>query len=547
MDLKKYNKLKQLINDINRPSSVFTRESTMNVQRESLVSVALLALQIVDFAPDLLEKDKQINIYVAGADFVECGFNGEQYKLLNKLLGSEQSWVIHLIEYGQTTIEHLSHPLLTKNAADERINVTHSRGKSLQEYMNEYGLPDMLALNNLGLEKFHSSWLSDDDGIAKCIKEGIPVVGSSYGRDEFKVDNLYFEAYGISMKNYAFNQLCSVRSPTPDLPKGIAKAIESGACNWSGTYWVLESKGLDIDEDKLEIVKDIETCTSSIADYLMVTEKIHDPLEVPTVLHRKEDGEHILRVYGNYSVNIDQGLIFDEMNGRIHAQGVEVDLSGIDFDDDVHLYVNSLLVGQKVFSQYIKDNIQDDDSDDLFDDEDDDDLIFDPVAMKAMEAIFGNGRELTDSDKNILAMIDKEDYEAISALQSEEVLGFKDHLGRNLASVAATKNSIPLLKIACDNGVDIHERDSDSFNFLDTAAEYNSYEVAKFSLDNGITTSILNSADWRNITPCLRAAMRTQKRMAKLYSDYGADLDVPNIGGVTARSVINHLWKDIEV
>ncbi|WP_318493433.1 ankyrin repeat domain-containing protein [Photobacterium leiognathi] len=561
MELLKNRKFNHLIREINRPIPVFSPAPKNNIQEQMLKAVVLLAKQLNAYI-DITSIKGPIKVLIAGCDHSECR-GIDCYKLLNKLLGTEREWDITLIGLETTNNDPTQKYKLTTKADDNRIN-THlvSSPLSLSEYLNQNEYPDILVLNHPGFEEFFDSWLDNDTGIADCLKRNIPVIGASYGTDEYKIDDFHLQAFGMKITDHKINDLCLRPSlgDLDDLPHKMRPIIASGICDWGRTIWQIESNGLTKNKEKLDVLGDFEEISLSIGHYLLENNIITIPQEAAGEHLYKRNGDYFLRIYAQYTLDFKLRYIFDEESGQIVTRDIEIEV-----EPDENLFsdfhkIREIMIN--IYRTHIKPNLSTEEHhhDEHFDPYSTDDLhdmnellnkltggnVQGEKLQEIMGAMasgadinqmlgFQEKRSMSNSDKEVLNLVEENRIDELLLLPDDLLLAYEDEYRRNLAHLAAITNSLPILHHAISIGVPFDVRDTDDFSFLDTAVEYGSLDVINESVSNGVARNILNSQNTRGCTALHQAVTRNNKAAYDLLIELGADDNLKNIVGMRPR------------
>lgn len=543
MSLLSNKKLKHVIAALNRPMPVFSPSPKMEMQEILLAKVILLACQISKIAPEILDKEGTIKVLLSGTGFPENADRGEAYKLINKVLGTEKKWEIILT--GNEINEGGFYYTGTELAANPLNDlVTVSRDEMLlSESIEKYGLPDILVLNHPGFEKFHQTWFAEGAGIRECLNQGVTVLGASYGDDEALTDEFYASAYGVKMSCMELNNLYLRNDVSAKIDDAmVIDAVNSGYCDWGRSIWKLESNGLKDNPEKLELMDDIDFALSSIGHYLNSRGVMADPNHLFLHLMREVEGQKVVRIYSQYSLNLNERFIFDEEDGTIIQEDIEIDCSDFDIDR-LEMAHNMVMLMVTVFRDYIKEEIESqlEQSQELPASmmELMEQMGVSPEEVESMmsgvSGAFGMtpNREMTDDEVKIMNAIGEERLDEVLGLPDETLMDFKDNLHRNVAHLAAVIDSVELLKKAKEIGIDLKERDGDLFSLLDICGERNSTNVAKFLIEEHLVDDLLDAQDTRGFTPSHRAASYGSKEVFEIFRESGANLTLKNIAGLT--------------
>ena len=157
MDLLKNKKLNHLVSELNRKKPYLAESINLKLQMALTVPAVLLAKQIKEYAPEVLDKE-EVTVIVAGAAFNEIMNKCRSYYLLNTLLNTNIKWNIFLIG-NETAAEQPPHYYnITKHYKDEPVSIELSTAM-LGPALDMFGMPDVLELNHPGLESHYESWV----------------------------------------------------------------------------------------------------------------------------------------------------------------------------------------------------------------------------------------------------------------------------------------------------------------------------------------------------------------------------------------------------
>lgn len=560
MLIQKHSSVTTLINELQSSTPIFSNELSggKEVSEKLLSSSFLLAKQISEFCSDLINKSDTINVFIAGADYSESINHGRSYKLLNTLLGTDIKWNIYLIGDEVNLFPKLDIPL-SRQFNDPKVTV-FSGEMMLNEGIKTFGLPDILALNHPGFEKHFHTWFVEDESIKYCLQKGVPVIGCSYGDDEVTTDKFYAETWGMEIPNHTANPFQFIpdtsKKPIFEVSQEVIDLVEQGYCNWAGTIWEMKPGTFKVNKERVDIIKDIDVALESIGKYLYYSGQISNPIAAFEKLMRTENGDRIIRIYSQYSLNIDKLYIFDEESKNIMEDNIEIDTSDFDLSCLENSFNQTMLVCS-VFRDYIKPEIETEDDDDEFDDEDlpDGYDVNELISMLAggiganadfesmlpqLHSLFGfsEKREVNPSEEKIITLINDERFNELSALPLSELAAFRDQNHSNLFHVACTLDNLELLKIAIDSRISPLERDGDCFSGMDICAERGSNKVLEYILDNHIADSLINAQCNRGFTPAHRAITYNQTDSLNILKSHGADMTIRNAVGISPNDYL---------
>ena len=101
--------------------------------------------------------------------------------------------------------------------------------------------------------------------------------------------------------------------------------------------------------------------------------------------------------------------------------------------------------------------------------------------------------------------------------------------------------SMEMLELMLENGVDLHEVDSDGISALDMAIKFKRKEVIQFCLDRGFDINI--SKRKSGITPVMLAACFHDIEMMKLLLDNGGELNKADKAGMSPKDYAKKLGQ----
>ena len=176
------------------------------------------------------------------------------------------------------------------------------------------------------------------------------------------IDKYYFSAYGIDLidahTNGCYFDAANAQELQSDEYRAIQKtfndAVGSGMMDWGRTQWRL-TKGLSADADKKALIETISILYSAVGDFLLSSDIISHPFEIYNHLNRIENGNRIVRIYGNISLNLGRWELFDEVTLDLLEEDIEVVVDGYDIND-LGMHSTSLLMAN-VFNDYIRQHL----------------------------------------------------------------------------------------------------------------------------------------------------------------------------------------------
>lgn len=570
MNLLNHKKLNHLVSELNRKKPHLV--GSLNLKQQMMLSVpaVLLAKQIKEFTPELLEQD-EVTVIVAGAAFHETMNKCRSFYLLNSLLNTNITWKIYLIG-NETASEQPPHNFeVTKHFAKEPVSIELSEAM-LGPSLDRFGLPDILVMNHPGFESHYQDWLINDDGLNRCLKASVPIVGCSYGTDEIQIDSFYADAFGLTLK-HTFNGLFLDMSPKSSLqmsvPESMLRGANSGMMDWGKTIWKIDPAidGTVPNNEKLDYIRDMDIVRSAVNRYLMLSGTISEPYECYDQYIRWQDGRRILRVYANYSLDITNGLIFDEESNQVMNDDVELDCSDVPNMNNLTIHDKLVLMTQ-AFQNYVSDNLDDGGVDeidalsesDMTEIESHNDLFSDSELVESMlggllgpemegvtvNDIFGfrDTKELSLEDEEITNLAHTRDVQALDKYPTDVLARFTDEDHKNLIHIAAAYDDLELLNFAMKRGVPMNAVDRDNYSVLDICCEApTSLQVMKYLLENGLVKELVNRQDPRGFTAIYRAVDSGSKEAFDLLLEYGADPSVKAVNGFSAQYLADRIFK----
>ncbi|MDF4792351.1 hypothetical protein P3532_25825, partial [Vibrio parahaemolyticus] len=153
------------------------------------------------------------------------------------------------------------------------------------------------------------------------------------------------------------------KKPIFEVSQEVIDLVEQGYCNWAGTIWEMKPGTFKVNKERVDIIKDIDVALESIGKYLYYSGQISNPIAAFEKLMRTENGDRIIRIYSQYSLNIDKLYIFDEESKNIMEDDIEIDTSDFDLSCLENSFNQTMLVCS-VFRDYIKPEIETEDDDD---------------------------------------------------------------------------------------------------------------------------------------------------------------------------------------
>ncbi len=532
-------------------------------QMEAFKAVILLAKQLQTYSQDLLASKKEINILMAGCDWSERFADSEPFYVLNELLSTDIKWNITFIGNELDDAQALNVINLfsmSPASIDRRVTITHKNILLDEAVPNpKESHYDLVILNHAGFESFYESWFATPT-IQQIVSSGTPILGASYGTDEIEIDNFYLKAFGLNIENYETNDLIVNHSQINDRDEAMLarvgdvnkdsalKAKESGMMNWGQTIWKMAQHQIDETEayKRHETINGIKWSLRLVGAAIIEEQEIGDQL--PPVLNVSDhmlvehEGNKFVRFGGQFIWCEDTLDIIDAYTGRVVVDDVDVEFRYLnEATEGTSLY--AMIKAASVFleaqtyidfdleSFEINDGIRSDELsveqiNDMTQDieqmarelglEDMDDL------SNLVDQFFNREkRVVTDKDKSLIELLNNGNVDAFLSQSDDVLTDFRNHQGGNLFHIAAKLNNAAIFNKAVELGIDPSERDDDSFNFFDTAAEHNAMDVATHALDSNQITHVLNESNAFGNNGTDTAICRSNIELVKLYARHG--------------------------
>lgn len=101
--------------------------------------------------------------------------------------------------------------------------------------------------------------------------------------------------------------------------------------------------------------------------------------------------------------------------------------------------------------------------------------------------------------------------------------------------------SMEMLELMLENGVDLHEVDSDGISALDMAIKFKRKEVIQFCVDRGFDLNITKRKS--GITPVMLAACFSDIEMMEMLLNNGGDVNVADRSGMAPKDYAKKLGQ----
>jgi len=253
-------------------------------------------------------------VAVVGAEWLDALDSGRWYSLLGPLLGRDLSVEGILIgprlEDGSAgTVKSL----VADATAFERATDT------LQHFLQGDGeAVDVAVLFQPGLDDDTS--LLEPPGLAPLLEAGIPVLGSSYSGDEFRMEREILRAFGYASR------------PPVDNPLALDPGREEA--RWGSVLWALERAGTENCEPDREKISDVRRLSrmlahSKLEGMLIPLERLGESFGIP----RREGGEReVIYLFDVFYAARDTGEVFQVDGNALRPTDVRIK------SEDMHAY-----------------------------------------------------------------------------------------------------------------------------------------------------------------------------------------------------------------
>ncbi len=101
--------------------------------------------------------------------------------------------------------------------------------------------------------------------------------------------------------------------------------------------------------------------------------------------------------------------------------------------------------------------------------------------------------------------------------------------------------SMEMLELMLENGIDLHEVDSDGISALDMAIKFKRKDVIQFCLDRGFELNV--SKRKSGITPVMLAACFSDIEMMKMLLDNGGEINQADKSGMSPKDYAKKLGQ----
>jgi hypothetical protein len=273
--------------------------------RKALSPVMALARAAERYAPELLEK-RHIRILVIGAEWLDALDSGRWYSLLGPLLGRPLSVEGYLVgpQLESGSLDSVN-SLVAQAPAFERIQET------LQQFLEGKGRPvDVAVVYQPGLDS--DTALLEPPGPGPLLEAGIPVLGSSYSRDEFLMEREILRAFGYECAEPVSNPMAL------DLGREEAR--------WGALLWALSPQRPGRGEPDREAVAEVQRLSrmlahSKLQGMLVPVESLGESFGIA----RREGGQReMIYLFDSFYVARDSGEVFAVEGNALRPTEVRV-------------------------------------------------------------------------------------------------------------------------------------------------------------------------------------------------------------------------------
>lgn len=273
--------------------------------RKALAPVLALAKGMEHFAPQLLRKER-IRLAVVGAEWLDALDDGRWYALLGVLLGRD------------VAVEGLLVGPQLESGAVASVNALVAGAppfgrvpESLQAFVaGDHDAPDLAVLFQPGLDS--DAGLLEAPGPGPLLEAGVPVLGSSYSRDEFLMEREVLRAFGYGCRGPVDNPLA--------LDLGHAEA------RWGAVLWALEPSAAQGKEPDRAAVAQVQRLSrmlahSKLQGMLIPLERLGESAGIPG----RDGGEReMIWLFDAFYVERDSGVVFGVEGNALRPTDVKI-------------------------------------------------------------------------------------------------------------------------------------------------------------------------------------------------------------------------------
>ena len=527
---------------------------------------AALSIQLATFAPQLLTKEK-VRIVIAGVE-QESTFK-VAYQLLNRMLGTSISFDVHLIG---PNLQPYSQPiLLNPKYQDSSISV-HCSNLTLGKWIDQFGLPDLVSLNQPGFDSHASEWLEADNGVERAVTGGSVVCGGSYGHDEHILDGFFLEHHGFKMVNPNTNHLAVKAIPNPGqhIPSMVKKAMDRGEMDAMRTIWQIDNERISPNSEGLErfhrgalLVEKGLRCLhwqGTIPQSVIQEEGHLNPLTLfPYLVNQRRvfvmgplvydfDTLSVYAYNDTSQTPLIEDIDYTHAKGNINTfQGMAEFLLSIHEDHLQHIIGEAIETldheGADMVDDQYNDSMAAEDLESIFEED-----VLDP-AITSFFKMLDTSHLLNDKpDPKMDSEETDEDGEhfrenlvaEISSLTKEEIQERDKQALCSAVCFAAMGDDVGLAKTLHEKGIDFNSRSLGKHSCLDIASTTGSHNFLRYCLENNLVSDVINSFDDEH-TALHYAAIAGDRVAYDLLVANGADTKQLNAHGNSAESIMARL------
>lgn len=572
MIVKKHKSIKHLLRAC-ATSGKITTAANQAEEEMALTWACSLAKQMSELATEVLDSAKPISIFIAGAES-ETQFP-DAYLLLNRLLGTGIEIRLHLI--GPDVVSSVMFPIkLTKNYLDDKITVNVD-SCLLGAAVEKYGIPDLLVMNNPGLEMHGNEWFSKDEGFASCFEAGVPIVGGSYGYDEYEIDNFALNSFGYELEKHLTNSLALSPMPTLDgQPQSTAlhkKVLDMGVADSLRTIWRISNKRVKPDAKALTTYEKGQRLISDTHSYLCSMGYIEQSLGNlwPSIQAEElilETDRSLVRIFRTLAYNFKTKRIIHPESGDVFMENVELpsqftpeSLKRMHNIAMMMVYVRSEVLDLEEAEEFLDyadgDSISDDD--DFMGAESVEGILGDSMVSDMMETLFGRGidqegvsammdsvlngsKPLSQAELKRMNVIDNilqsGNPAELDKIELSELEAYRNEQGGGIAHTVCDSGDVPMLTKLKQKGVAFNGLDGDRYSVLDVCTDRERADALAYILENHLADEVINGQFTLSMfTPLHRAALIDSPVFYDTLIKYGADAELKNTSGMTAKEI----------
>ncbi|BBM67664.1 ankyrin repeat domain-containing protein [Vibrio alfacsensis] len=544
MELSKVSCLKSAVEALNEAQPIFDNQPYDESLCSLLGPVMTLGYQIQTYAPALLEK-KEVTIIMAYSDPILCPNFGHFFELLNTILATNITFKIVIqsdIDLEVINFDVALNPDLFTNKKQTSVSLTDI---CLSDAVDAYQ-PDLLVLMHPDNEYYLCERFVEDESMKKCLLNGVPVVGASFGGDQYKIDQLGFKGVGVDLTPMP-NPFAS--NNEVELSRGDMKDIlDSGLLVWAGTLWSLSLNDEGVNNELVELFDIGSSGNLSVNTYMFQFGKCSSINVLLNQRYINSRGDDCLRIFGPITLNLTSYELFNELNDKILVEDVQIDLE-YNIQTAIDLPYNNYLIRAQVirdhheeywysepwFEEYGKDPQVDIDGalGDLFE------MNVEDFILKVSDH---QPKVVSNDEQRIIEAIKNNDLEPLELMCKTALQSFTDECHRNLAHIAALTNNCHLAQIARINEVDFNAFDDDGYTVWHSVSQYDSIDVCHFIHSNNLCHHCLNTPSKQGgFTPAHCAVLSNSLEVTTFLIEHAANFCIKDNNGQSAGELYDIL------